>query len=146
MKRGQKVFGRGRDDAYRFWARCRQSGDHLIWPLGVQVRLSGGRRHNARRVAWILLHGESPPGCVVGACGVPGCVAHLRLDSMAGASRMSGSRKLTVEQVRRIRSIPPNSFPGWIPATARALGIHPRTITRLRLRRYYSCLYPEAIP
>jgi len=109
--------------ASRFWALVKQGAEAECWPWLGNVDPSGYGRfkigpdlEGAHRVAWILTHGEIPPGdgyhgtCVCHRCDNPPCCnpAHLFLASNAGnvADKVSKGRlitKLTTERVLAIR-------------------------------------------
>jgi len=141
----------------RFHAKYQKSNGCWLWQAGKYRRGYGmvcvgrtvdGRQHNsyAHRVAYVLAHGDIPPGLVVmHSCDVRDCVnpAHLSLGTQGdnirdGVSRgryrvgRPSKRKLTDAQIDHVRTSPDRGV-----ALARRYGVSAACVSQIRrgLRR-----------
>lgn len=108
---------------HRFWDRVTRGNECWLWQGPLEdgygrLRWGSRRMERAHRVAWILTHGNIPPGMyVLHSCDMRSCVnpAHLflgdsltnmrdrnRKERQARGERV-GSAKLTAKQVRQLR-------------------------------------------
>lgn len=141
--------------ADRFWRKVDQSGDCWLWMgsrhpqgHGYSVIPGTGRVTYAHRVAWMLTHGDIPPGLeVCHKCDNPPCVRpdHMFLgthldnmrDSAAKKRHQYGERsvhaKFTEDDVRTIRRR--HAAGEGITAMSREYGVYHGAISAICLRR-----------
>lgn len=121
----------------------------LIRPDGYGATRFEGREQGAHRVAWKLFRGEIGPGIsVCHKCDVRACVnpAHLFLGTPAEnandmrakrrnpSGEKHGSAKLTLKQVRRIKTMLTEDKL-YISEIAREFGVSETTIRAIKSRR-----------
>jgi hypothetical protein len=131
----------------RFRAHCRKRGTHLLWRSARQFRLANGQRKQPAHAAWLLFHGPVPDGHgVTRICDHPDCVSHLACLPLVEIEHFWGvkQRRLTVDQVRRVRALPPHGGRrcyGVLPRLAREWGVPLSLLYNVRYskRSYREC-------